>query len=258
MPLTALPVEIHIPIARNLDRIRDISSWAATSRYFYSALLSELHSTAAKYDKAETGWPMCLTLAAVSGQLMPFKELLDRTEFSMINKANIKFSMVSSTGDPINAVVIPRPSEHHTTLLCALCALGEKEMVELLLAKLSGDTTWSRAPSYLDLLDNMCHSAMDYAIASNYLVILKLLLEAGANPTFFRPPIYFGPRTPLNNAAERRNLSAIDLLLEFGANPLDQGVDGEAQAPLISACDTATPAIPEKMLDAPLALRLQL
>ncbi|GLI72578.1 hypothetical protein PoHVEF18_000757 [Penicillium ochrochloron] len=199
MPLTSLPNETLQTIADNLEADSEINQFILTSREIYSRLNDWFYSR----NIRQGGW--ALFNAAYHGRVDTAKRLL-----RLRADANAKGTHHDSLHSPVRTVLgIAAWSEHY-------------EIVKLLLAYAADPNdpdSYGRTPLF-------------YAVEKDNALIVKLLLEWGANVNVY--DFCDPPQCPLDLAlASHDDQGVVELLLGAGA---DKG--------LVESSNVCTPESP--------------
>ncbi|OJI99722.1 hypothetical protein ASPVEDRAFT_81317 [Aspergillus versicolor CBS 583.65] len=231
----SLPPELKLIIWDNLDKGRDKSALALTSRTNHALLDHHLYrwilqntSTDGIFTK-----PPILGWMAGRGAVRAMKKL------------------IAAGADPLDPIVLP---------LCIACRNGRKAMVRLLLEEYKVDPNIANAaafgggdsPLYAAIDRDDCgiatllltagadpnarpaligrHSMLTYAITAGHIKTAALLIEAGASVTYETD----NNRTPLWFAIQKGDVELVRKILD--ALRTIPGADINVGAPLVAAC----------------------
>ncbi|KAJ5986972.1 ankyrin [Penicillium sp. IBT 35674x] len=163
MSLFSIPPELRQQIFSNLESQSDLNALACTNRYFYLNLNNSIYRNEIRKD----GGYVVLLYAAQTGSLPTAGHLLD-AEKSFQNYTNDDKRLRHQI-DPNG----PTPGRSGWSPLAWASMKGFEEMVKLLLnmKNIDPDTRCSRG-----------RTALSYAAEQGHVKIVRLLLEAGADP----------------------------------------------------------------------------
>ena len=134
--------------------------------------------------------------------LLPHDEQLDVWEAAALGRTERLRGLLDEDPERADA-----PSRDGFRPLALAAFFGHAEAVPLLLER--GADVGARGTGAIRT------TALEAAAASDHAGIVRLLLDAGANPASAQP----GGFTPLHAAAQNRNRELYELLLERGADP---------------------------------------